>query len=200
MEYTNPHSCRHCEKILLSRPEDDPDLHEGSEPRQSLILLRYLSALRERDDILKKLEWTFLHEVHPQHLDKYVSDGCLLYKFIATGMKKVRENRTDDEKRIDRKHTMEQTNRDVNQRKSGQLISITLYEDAVEIKTPYDASKGARDSYLRKVPRLLHHCVFGVLTSSPKNASTFSLSYPVNFTLSIASRSLCTQGIKAEYQ
>ncbi|KAI0417942.1 heterokaryon incompatibility protein-domain-containing protein [Xylaria grammica] len=57
MDYTTPHSCHHCERIVVSRPEDNRDFYEGSKPRQSLLLLKILLALRgiwgpEYDDIL----------------------------------------------------------------------------------------------------------------------------------------------------
>jgi hypothetical protein len=83
---------KHCEK-LFSHAEDDPDLHEGSEPRQSLLLLRVLRESRNENDILRSLERTFLLETDPENVVRYVSNGCLFYKFISTGLEKLLEDR-----------------------------------------------------------------------------------------------------------
>jgi hypothetical protein len=161
MDYMNPHSCQHCESLILSRPEDDPDLHEGSEPRRSLLLLRALRALRDESAILRRLEQTFLHEIDPEDLVRFVSDGCLFYKFISNGLEELHKKRKHYEMiPVAERGGLEQINSGANRRQARHLICVELKDDAVEISTPYDPNNG--DTNLEIKPRLLHNCVFGV--------------------------------------
>ncbi|KAI3321053.1 HET-domain-containing protein [Xylariaceae sp. AK1471] len=163
MDYTNPHSCQHCERILLFRPEDDPDLHEGSEPRQSLLLLRMLRALRDEDPVLRRLEHAFLLEVNPKNLARFVSDGCLFYKFISTGLEKLKSFEERGYNRTRPGHGyLELINGGANQRQDRHLISVELEYNAVKISAAYVTDHG--DPYFTRTPQLLHDCTFGVST------------------------------------
>ncbi|KAJ4203118.1 hypothetical protein NW759_015224 [Fusarium solani] len=93
MNYTNPHSCHHCDGIIISLPEDNPDLYEIVEPSQSLLLLRVLRRLLSNNSILEGLERTFLVEVDDMQIAHAVSDGCLFYEFVSSGLKKLRKPR-----------------------------------------------------------------------------------------------------------
>ena len=177
MDYTTPHSCQHCEGIVLSRPEDNPDLHNALEPRQPLLLLNALRALRgDGDPDLKALERTFLLEVDMQDLRRFKLDGCLFYAFILTGLEKLKRKR--DLSRFDKAGVLgsEETSRHV--------ISIKLEDDAVEICAPYGS---VDDNGRRKRLRLLNDCVFGVFHDRGKFCLQF-LSFSVR--LLKATRSL----------
>lgn len=80
MNYTNPHSCHHCDGIIISLPEDNPDLYEIVEPSQSLLLLRVLRSLLSNNAVLETLERTFLVEVDDMQIAHAVSDGCLFLR------------------------------------------------------------------------------------------------------------------------
>jgi hypothetical protein len=160
MDYTNPHSCPHCEGILLSRPEDHPDLHEGSEPRQSLLLLKVLRSLRDKDPVLKTLEGAFFLEVDLEQLSQFVSDGCLFYKFISTGLDDVDKYQEYDRRRRNRPSPQYQVHDEGVREPNTRLVIIELKDNAVEISTTYRTQNGGH--YLQTKPRLLNHCVFGV--------------------------------------
>lgn len=168
MDYGKPHSCEHCETILLSRPEDQPDLHEGSEPRQSLLLLKALRSLREKDPIIKRLENTFLLEVNAEKTARFVADGCLFYQFISTGLERIASQ--------SRKHRVRRalgSNRRApradNRIPGEDLILVELKENAVEISAAYDTKNG--DLHLQSSPTLLHNCVFSVFTEKGSPAA-----------------------------
>ncbi|PMD32227.1 HET-domain-containing protein [Hyaloscypha variabilis F] len=145
MDYTTPHSCQHCEGIVLSLPEDNPDLQNALEPRQSRLLLNALRALRGDDPDLKALERAFLLEVNMQDLRKFKLDGCLFYAFILTGLEEFERNLS----LFDKAGVMG----------SRHVISIKLEDDAVEICAPVSVD----DDYgRRKRLSLLNDCVFGV--------------------------------------
>ncbi|KAI1175286.1 HET-domain-containing protein [Nemania sp. FL0916] len=164
MDFTNPHSCRHCEKVVLSRPDDNPDLHEGTEPLQSLLLLKVLRELSDQDGMIKRLGGSFLLEVKPEQTAQYVADGCLFYKFIETGLESVRSQRRSEGRRSNHPRRnllgMPVNGNDTNV-PSSDLIIVEMKDDAVEISTTYGVTDIHNRRYLRSDPRLLHNCVFG---------------------------------------
>lgn len=163
MDYTNPHSCQHCETILLSRPEDQPDLYEGSEPRQSLLLLQALRALREKDPIIKRLENTFFLEVNAETTARFVADGCLFYQFISTGLERIASQPQQRVRRILKGYRRVPLANSSAPRIPGRdLILVELRENAVEISAAYNTKDG--DLHLERSPTLLHNCIFNVFT------------------------------------
>jgi hypothetical protein len=121
-------------ETYLSLPQDDPDLHKGSDLGRSL-LLRALSEGNDQSPILKRLEKTFLHGVDAEDLARFVSDGCLFYKFISTELEKLPKHNEI----IPGRH----------------LICVELKDDAVKISALYDP---------KMQPQPLHYCTFGVFT------------------------------------
>ncbi|KAI0404105.1 HET-domain-containing protein [Xylaria palmicola] len=167
MDYTLPHSCQHCERVLLSRPDDNPDLYQGSEPRQSLLLLKLLRALRGGNKIIGRLAGSFLLEVDPEDMVRFVSDGCLFYRFISTGLEAIGSTHISAMSRTN----LEVIERGTNQRQPRHLIIIELKDDAVEISAAYDTPFGNR--YLERRPRLLHNCIFGAFPEGAPAAEKF---------------------------
>ncbi|KAI1192544.1 HET-domain-containing protein [Nemania serpens] len=158
MDYTNPHSCQHCQSILLSRPEDDPDLHEGSEPRQSLLLLKALRTYYQKDPILKKLENTYLLEVNAEKTAGFVSDGCLFYQFISTGLEQIAgQLQYQRQRRALRPYNrVPPIDSNTSRVPDSNIILIELNGNAVEIRAVHDTSNGYVFLERNRSPTLLH--------------------------------------------
>ena len=142
MDYTNPHSCQHCEGIVLSRPEVNPDLHNASKPRQTLFLLKALRALYPNDSGLKALERTFLFEVDEEHLRRYRSDGCLFYAFILTGIKAIREKQR---RGLHQRSNFFTADIEGSEEASRHVIIFKFEDDAVKICIIYVCGESLRD-------------------------------------------------------
>jgi hypothetical protein len=97
--------------------------------------------------------------VSQEHLAQYVSDGCLFYKFISTGL---REIKLFEDSIATTDHAHLYPNRITNQGQDHHWISIELQDDAVEISAAHVTSGG--DPNFKNTPWLLHDCVFGFST------------------------------------
>jgi hypothetical protein len=84
--YTSPHSCEHCEEIILIRPNDDLALHEDTSSGRPLLLFNLMCELPGVQKLIQDLQQMFLFEVTLDDLDRYVEEDCLFYEFIATGL------------------------------------------------------------------------------------------------------------------
>lgn len=156
MSYTNPHSCHHCDGIILSLPDDNPDLYEIVEPSQSLLLLRVLRSLLSNNSVLEALERTFLIEVDDMQIANAVSDGCLFYKFVSSGLRKPKKGA----QRASYSNRAEAHGSD-SQRPARFWIGVKLDDNAVEISALYNTTRGSISSESLK-HHVLHQCVFGV--------------------------------------
>ncbi|RSM00832.1 hypothetical protein CEP52_008903 [Fusarium oligoseptatum] len=158
MSYTNPHSCHHCDSIIVSRPDDNPDLYEVGEPRQSLLLLRVLRTLMNKNSALKALEQTYLIEVDDAQIAQAVSDGCLFYKFISSGLKNLREHRRVAGTGSFLSDVAEEARSSDSQRVALLCIGIRLSDNAVEISALYRGNTRGEAVGCE----ILNRCVFGV--------------------------------------
>ncbi|EEU35828.1 uncharacterized protein NECHADRAFT_77212 [Fusarium vanettenii 77-13-4] len=165
MNYTNPHSCHHCDGIILSLPEDNPDLYEIVEPSQSLLLLRVLRTLLRNNSILEALERTFLVEVDDMQIAHAVSEGCLFYEFVSSGLNKIRKPKTVS-------NDAEEAHGGDSQRPARFWIGIKLDDNAIEISAFYNTTRGSITSESLKY-QVLHHCVFGVFAEEGPAADKF---------------------------
>ena len=93
MDYTEPHTCPHCERILVRWPEDDPELHNKKLRRLSLASGEALSALTADGLGSEEPRKRFLLEVKKDDLNQFSDDSCLFYAFIKTGIKTVATGR-----------------------------------------------------------------------------------------------------------
>ena len=149
--YTTPHSCAHCEQLVLVRPEDDPALHNGAAPGRPLLLLSLLGGVPGVSRLIQDLQQTFLFETERTALARYVADGCAFYQFVATGLEKARR---------DARGSMQQTGlSSAAFDRQRQVIGVKLGEDAVEIGVVVDLSRNGSSGHGF---RPLHGCVFGV--------------------------------------
>ncbi|RSL75878.1 hypothetical protein CEP51_010471 [Fusarium floridanum] len=158
MSYTNPHSCHHCDSIIVSRPDDNPELYEVGEPRQSLLLLRVLRTLMNKNSALKALEQTYLIEVDDAQIAQAVSDGCLFYKFISSGLKNLRERRRVAGTGSFLSDVAEEARSSDSQRVALLCIGIRLSDNAVKISALYRGNTRGEAVGCE----ILNRCVFGV--------------------------------------
>ncbi|UPK97207.1 hypothetical protein LCI18_008142 [Fusarium solani-melongenae] len=171
MNYTNPHSCHHCDGIIISLPEDNPDLYEIVEPSQSLLLLRVLRTLLSHNSVLEALERTFLLEVDDMQIAHAVSDGCLFYEFVSSGLKKIRKPRKAIQA-TSFSNDAEEAHGSDGQRPARFWIGVKLDDNAVEISAFYNITgKHSRSESMRH--EILHHCVFGVFAEEGPAADKF---------------------------
>ncbi|KAI0538210.1 HET-domain-containing protein [Xylaria digitata] len=164
MDYTTPHSCRHCETIIVSRPEDNPDFYEDSKPRQSLFLYQILLGLR------RWVEGIFFLAVDLKDLVQFASDGCEFFKLITSGLS-LGEDCGDRKLSLKKKHT-------VNPRQTPCLVGFTLGKKTVSIGAAYKPKSG---NQYREIFKYHHTNEFEIFTQKDsQTAENFESTESVN--------------------
>ncbi|RSL46647.1 hypothetical protein CEP53_010256 [Fusarium sp. AF-6] len=124
--------------------------------------------LMNKNFALKALERTYLIEVDDAQIAQAVSDGCLFYKFISSGLKNLREHRRVAGTRLFLSDVAEEARSSDSQRPARFWIGIRLNDNAVEICAFYNAM---RDGFMGedREREILNDCVFGVFAEAHKN-------------------------------
>lgn len=153
-----PHSCRHCEKVLLPAPDVDLVADEDSLSGPSKLMWD-LQLLMKRDS-LQVEENPRLLNVEPQHLEDFVMEGCLFYEYISKGLKRLHDEEKRRNERSPPPPNLERTFISAEDNQNYVVIHIREWDYNIEIMVPIDFMR-VHSTHLEQKPRYLHDCVLG---------------------------------------